>query len=257
MPVQNRTAQRIGLAMALVGALGLFGLMVLTVKPRTSPVASVALAAATEDAGDPTAAPTATPTGTGTPTPTATATTGPPLILGDDCSTSTLPAHTGFQEGNRCVSTEFGEVADEAHNPSLLITSAPRTVRASTAFTIRVSTRNLVRDRFLPAKAGGYYLESSFLDQNGLTRGHFHTACRMLATRRSAPDPAPVPAFFLATEDGGGGAEPDTVTVTVANGLPRGLAQCAVWAGDGSHRVPMMQRANQIPAFDVVRIVVR
>jgi hypothetical protein len=43
----------------------------------------------------------------------------------------------------------------------------------------------------------------------------------------------------------------------VAAGLPAtGLAQCAVWAGDGSHRLPMMQRANQTPAFDIVRITV-
>ena len=79
----------------------------------------------------------------------------------------------------------------------------------------------------------------------------------MLATTSAAPDPAPVPAFFVATEDGKGGAQPDTVTVRVL-GLPQqGIAQCAAWAGDGSHRVPMMQRANQIPAFDAVRIIVR
>jgi hypothetical protein len=78
----------------------------------------------------------------------------------------------------------------------------------------------------------------------------------MLTSRRNAPDPAPQPAFFVATEDKKGGAAPDTVTVRVT-GLPAGLAQCAVWAGDGSHRVPMMQRANQVPAFDVVRILVR
>jgi hypothetical protein len=40
-------------------------------------------------------------------------------------------------------------------------------------------------------------------------------------------------------------------------GLPQaGTAQCASWAGDGSHRIPMMQRANQTPAFDAVRIQV-
>jgi hypothetical protein len=76
----------------------------------------------------------------------------------------------------------------------------------------------------------------------------------MLATTSEAPDPAPAPAFFVATEDGKGGAQPDTLTIRVL-GMPQaGTAQCAVWAGDGSHRVPMMQRANQIPAFDVVRI---
>lgn len=176
-------------------------------------------------------------------------------ILGNNCDTSGLPPHDGFQNGDRCVSTAFGEVASAANNPSLLITSAPRSVRANTAFTLRVSTRNLVRDRFLGAAAGGYYLESAFL-AGGITRGHFHTACRMLTTVRSAPAPDPVPAFFVATEDGGGGRAPDTVTVRVT-GLPAGLAQCAVWAGDGSHRVPMMQRANQTPAFDIVRITVR
>ena len=178
-------------------------------------------------------------------------------ILGTDCSTSLLPAHDGFQNGGRCVATSFGEVGEESRNPTLLITSAPTAIRKGRPFTIRVSTRNLVRDRFLPAKEGGYYAESSFLTADGLARGHIHTACRMISAARRAPDPTPLPAFFVATEDGGGSASPDTVAVTVTTGLPvRGLAQCSVWAGDGSHRIPMMQRANQMPAFDSVRISV-
>jgi hypothetical protein len=65
-----------------------------------------------------------------------------------------------------------------------------------------------------------------------------------------------VPAFFVATEDKRGGAQPDTVTIRVP-GLPQeGIAQCASWAGDGSHRVPMMQRANQTPPIDAVRVKV-
>lgn len=176
--------------------------------------------------------------------------------LGNSCENSKRPPHDGFQEGDRCVSTAFGEVGSAERNPTLLITSSPLRVRVNQPFTIRVSTRNLVRDRFLPAAQGGYYKESSFLDENGLTRGHFHTACRMLQSTRVAPAPDPAPEFFVATEDGRGGARPDEVAIQVP-GLPRpGIAQCAVWAGDGSHRVPMMQRANQIPAFDVVRIVV-
>jgi hypothetical protein len=177
-------------------------------------------------------------------------------ILGNDCSRSKLTPHNGLQEGNRCVSTAFGEVGAAERNPSLIITSAPREVNANRAFDLRVSTRNLVRDRFLPAAQGGYYKESSFLNAQGLVRGHFHTACRMLSNRNAAPKPDPLPAFFAANEDGAGGERPDTVTVRVT-GLPRGAAQCAVWAGDGSHRIPMMQRANQIPAFDAVRIQVR
>ncbi|MFC7545579.1 Pecanex-like protein 1 [Plantactinospora sp. GCM10030261] len=178
-------------------------------------------------------------------------------VLADDCEESRLDPHDGFQNGDRCVSTEFGEVGSAANNPTLLISQAPLQVRRNQPFTLRVSSRNLVRDRFLGAAAGGYYKESSLLNDAGLVRGHFHTACRMLESNRTAPVPDPAPAFFVATEDGGGGAEPDAVRVTIP-GLPqRGTAQCAVWAGDGSHRIPMMQRANQIPAFDVVRIRVR
>ncbi len=176
-------------------------------------------------------------------------------VLANNCNGSQLQPHDGFQNGNRCVSTSFGEVGAAGNNASLLITESPEAVQANQAFEIKVSTRNLIRDRFLAAGQGGYYVESSLL-QNGIVRGHFHTACRMLQSTNEAPDPAPVPAFFVATEDGNGGAAPDTVTIQVA-GLPdEGLAQCAVWAGDGSHRIPMMERANQTPAFDAVRIQV-
>jgi hypothetical protein len=210
-------------------------------------------------ASDPASDP--SPTDSASPSPSASASpsasTPPALqILGNTCEGTALAAHTGFQDGNRCVSTEFGEVGTADKNPSLLITSAPESVQVNEFFDITVSTRNLVRDRFLKAADGGYYKESSFLTAEGLVRGHFHTACRMLAATNEAPDPAPVPAFFVATEDGKGGADPDTVTIRVL-GLPQaGIAQCAAWAGDGSHRIPMMQRANQIPAFDSVRIQV-
>lgn len=178
-------------------------------------------------------------------------------VLGRDCSNSKLEPHDGFQKGPRCVSTAAGEVSEAAKNPSLLITSSPESVKAGEKFSITVSTRNLVRDRFLGAAVGGYFLERSFLNEKGLQRGHFHTACRMLASTKVAPDPAPVPPAFVATQDGGGGAKPDTVTVEIA-GLPTaGIAQCSTWAGDGSHRLPMMERANQTPAFDVVRITVK
>jgi hypothetical protein len=44
------------------------------------------------------------------------------------------------------------------------------------------------------------------------------------------------------------------VKVNVTGLKSAGTAQCASWAGDGSHRIPMMERANQTPAFDSVRI---
>jgi hypothetical protein len=130
---------------------------------------------------------------------------------------------------------------------------APANVGVNQPFTLVVSTRNLIRDRFLAAGQGGYYVESSVL-QNGLVRGHFHTACRLLGNTNNAPDPAPVPAFFVATEDSRGDAQPDSVTIQVPGIPAAGTAQCASWAGDGSHRIPMMERANQTPAFDAVRI---
>jgi hypothetical protein len=176
--------------------------------------------------------------------------------LGADCSQSRLQAHDGFQNGNRCVSTAFGEVSALAKNPTLLITRAPQRVRVGQAFSIQVSTRNLVRDRFLAAAQGGYYKESAFLTRDGLTRGHFHTGCRMLQSTRSAPDPAVAPAFFVATEDGGGSERPDTITINITGMPTAGIAQCASWAGDGSHRIPMMEKANATPAFDTVRITV-
>ncbi|MFR9777904.1 hypothetical protein ACL02O_17860 [Micromonospora sp. MS34] len=175
-------------------------------------------------------------------------------VLAKDCSDSRLQPHDGFQAGNRCVSTAFGEVGAAANNPSLLITRFPDQVRRNQPFTLRVTTRNLVRDRFLAAGQGGYYLESALLNDQGLVRGHFHTACRMLNSLRQPPNPQDVPAFFVATEDGRGSGQPDDVLIQVP-GLPEsGVAQCAVWAGDGSHRIPMMERANQTPAIDVVRI---
>jgi len=177
-------------------------------------------------------------------------------VLGTSCEQSNLPTHDGFQDGPRCVPIAMGEVSEAALNPSLLITAAPTTVAPNEPFTIQVSTRNLVRDRFLPAARGGYYRESSFLTEEGITRGHFHLGCRLLADPNVAEVPNAEPAFFVAIEDFGGGVEPDFVDVEVP-GLPEpGLYRCMAWAGDPSHRVPMMQFARHFVAVDVVRIIV-
>ena len=177
-------------------------------------------------------------------------------VLASDCSGSDLPPHDGFQKAPRCVSTSFGEVASADKSPSLLITDSPDRVAPGEAFSMTVSTRNLVRDRFLPAAEGKYYAESSLLNDEGLQRGHFHTACRMLPNPDEAPDAAPEPLFFKGTEDGGGGSAPDEVTIEVPGVDQAGELQCTSWAGDGSHRIPMMQRANQTPAVDSVRVEV-
>jgi hypothetical protein len=176
--------------------------------------------------------------------------------LGNSCEgNSQLTVHDGFQSADpRCVAIEFGEHPAQNNAPSLLIVDAPKVVKRGQAITLKVSTRNLVRDRFLPAAAGGYYKESSFLNQAGLIRGHFHVACQSLGNARSAPAPDRQ-AAFIAVEDGGGGAAPDTVTVTVPNGVKvAGEARCVAWAGDGSHRMTMAPFANQIIASDAVRL---
>ena len=240
----DRTTRR--RTLTLVAGIGLAGL--------------VAGTGAASAQGGPTAtapAATASDAGSVAATGTAAATAGQAgQASADVCAQSDLPAHTGFQVGPACVSTPFGELGAPEDNPQLLITEAPEEVAVGQAFTLEVSTRNLVRDRFLAAAEGGYYVEPSTLTEDGLVRGHVHTACRVLGDTDTAPRPERQ-AVFVATEDGGGGARPDTVTVRIP-GLPAaGEAQCATWAGDGSHRMPMMVFANQVPAFDAVRITVR
>lgn len=177
-------------------------------------------------------------------------------ILGRDCTNSQLDIHDGFQNAPRCVETMMGEVPAAAQGASLLITEHPDQVGVNEPFSFTVSTRNLQRDRFLGAAAGGYYLESGFLNEDGVIRGHFHSACQLLESTEEAPNPEPAPQFFVATEDGGGGVQPDSVTINVP-GLPTaGTYRCSSWAGDGTHRVPMLQRANQTPAFDTFRLEV-
>lgn len=177
-------------------------------------------------------------------------------ILGSSCEDSNLATHNGFQEAPRCVQTSHGEVTTQEKNASLLIVGAPEEVRSGQNIRLKVSTRNLVRDRFLAAGAGGYYKEMAFLNAEGLTRGHFHAACRIIGNARVAPI-SERQASFRAVEDGGGGSTPDTVVVTLPGLKGKGQAQCAVWAGDGSHRMPLMQFANQIPPFDAIRFEVK
>jgi hypothetical protein len=180
-------------------------------------------------------------------------------LLGTDCSKSKLQGHTGFQDGNRCVNVAHGEVPDQDHAASVLFVGAPRAVQANQAFVLKISSRNIQRDRFLAAKNGGYYREISVLvadgPNKGIVRGHLHVACEKLARLDQAPDRAPVPAFFVAVEDKAGGVTPDIVSVNVP-GLAAGFYSCGVWAGDASHRSPMAQRANQRTAFDAIRLVV-
>lgn len=178
-------------------------------------------------------------------------------VLGRTCDESDLPLHTGFiQPGPRCVDTQMGEIPAAALAPSLLITDYPDWVSADESFTLTISTRNLVRDRFLPAAGGGYLLESSYLTADGVVRGHVHVACLNLVEGNLAPDLEPAPAHFVAVEDLGGGAFVDFFQVEIPALQVPGMYRCMAWAGDGSHRVPMAERANQQVAVDAVRVTV-
>jgi hypothetical protein len=46
------------------------------------------------------------------------------------------------------------------------------------------------------------------------------------------------------------------VTIEIPGIRTAGELQCTSWAGDGSHRTPMMTKANETPAIDSVRITV-
>lgn len=203
--------------------------------------------------------PTCTPTtpANGSASPSSSSTAPPLEVLATDCSDSRLQAHTGFQDGNRCVSTAIGEVAELAKNATAMITNFPTNgVTANQPFTLRVSSRNIIRDRFLAAGAGGYYRETALLNAQGFVRGHLHVGCRVVNNTSEAPTPVRSD-FFVAIEDGAGSDTPDQINVNVT-GLPRaGTAVCAVWAGDGTHKTPSAQFANTQPAFDVVKFQVR
>jgi hypothetical protein len=139
--------------------------------------------------------------------------------------------------------------------------AAPSTITPGQDIELRVSVRNLVRDEFPTSAHGGYLSEPASLTSQGFTRGHVHSACRVLPNAQEAPQPDRVTAF-MAIEDGGGGAAPDTVEVHLPGRDVEGrelfatgsLVQCTAWAGDGSHRVPMDAFPNQMPAVDAVRI---
>jgi hypothetical protein len=214
--------------------------------------------------------PNCTPTTSTGATPTTSSTGGPANeVIARDCSDSRLPEHDGSQTGNRCVTTAHGEVPTPDKAPSLLITAVivngqrrqvgvgPIVVNRSQPFQIEISTRNLQRNRFLPAGQNFYYQETSLLNGDQIVQGHAHTACNPLSNTNEAPDREPVPAFFVATEDQRGGEAPDRFTVSVPGLATAGLFLCGSWTGDGSHRVALMPRANQMPSFDTVRIIVR
>ena len=131
-------------------------------------------------------------------------------VLGRDCSNSPLTPHDGFQ-GPGLRLTEFGEVAAADKGPSLLITEAPQQVGVGEPFTLKVSTRNLVRDRFLAAGPGGYYVESSCCRRRA-SSAVTSTPPAGCWQHRHGARPGPGPEFFVATEDNRGGADADRVT---------------------------------------------
>jgi hypothetical protein len=170
--------------------------------------------------------------------------------LSKSCDDSPLPTHDGFQKGNTCVAVDSGEVSDKT--PTVLITRAPRVVPEGRDFQVAISSRNLVRDRFLAAATGGYYAERSVLNPQGVQRGHSHVWVQDIGSGRTAPDADAAPLdFFKAVEDNGAGDF--TVTVT---GLTPGLKKLCVNDADNSHRTAMTKAAKLAMPYDCVRLLV-
>jgi hypothetical protein len=170
--------------------------------------------------------------------------------LSRSCDDSPLATNDGFQKGNTCVAVDSGEVSDKT--PTVLITRAPRAVAAGQDFQVRISSRNVVRDRFLAAATGGYYAERSVLNPQGIQRGHSHVWVQDIGSGRTAPDADVAPLdFFKAVEDNGDGDF--TLTIT---GLSPGNKKLCVNDADGSHRTAMTRAAKLAMPYDCVRLFV-
>ena len=101
-----------------------------------------------------------------------------------------LPDHDGHPTtAASCVQTAFGAVSAQEKNPTLLIVAAPSTITPGQDIELRVSVRNLVRDDFPTSAHGGYLSEPASLTSQGFTRGHVHSACRVLPNAQEAPSP--------------------------------------------------------------------
>src|SRR6266511_394231 len=170
--------------------------------------------------------------------------------LSKACGDSPLTVNDGFQKGNTCVAVDSGEVSDKT--PAVLITRAPRRVAAGQDFQISISSRNVVRDRFLAAATGGYYAERSVLNPQGIQRGHSHVWVQDIGSGRTAPDADAAPLdFFKAVEDNGDGDF--TLTITA---LTAGNKKLCVNDADGSHRTAMTKAAKLAMPYDCVRLFV-
>jgi hypothetical protein len=135
-------------------------------------------------------------------------------VLGRDCTASELPAHDGFQSRGRVREHAMGEVAAEDKLPSLLITEAPGS-SGRPGFQLKVSTRNLVRDRFLGA-GRRWLLPGELVPQR---RG---PAARALphrlpdpASTDEAPDSSGLRRSSWPPRTTAAAARPDTVTINV------------------------------------------
>jgi hypothetical protein len=170
--------------------------------------------------------------------------------LSRSCDDSPLATNDGFQKGNTCVAVDSGEVSDKT--PAVLITRAPERVAAGRDFQVAISSRNVVRDRFLAAATGGYYAERSVLNPQGVQRGHSHVWVQDIGSGASAPDADAAPLdFFKAVEDNGDGDF--TLTIT---GLTPGNKKLCVNDADGSHRTAMTKAAKLAMPYDCVRLTV-
>ena len=109
-------------------------------------------------------------------------------------------------------------------DPTLLITDSPRSSRQHR---VHAQGEHPQPDQGpLPRPPVGRLLPGELGAEGRHQRGHFHTACRMLSSLRTAPGRARCPPSSWRPRTTRGGATPDTVTVNVT-GLPAGASPSA------------------------------
>ena len=123
--------------------------------------------------------------------------------------TASSAPHDGFQHGNRCVSTEFGEVGRRRQEPDAADHRLPgdrsRRTRRSPSRSAPATWSGTASSR--PARAATTW-RARCSPPRAWSAATSTPPAGCCPAPREAADPAPVPAFFVATEDGKGGAQP-------------------------------------------------
>ncbi len=178
---------------------------------------------------------------------------GPRLLARASC-----PPHDGFQKAPACVSTAFGEVRPSRQGPVAAHHRLPAAVVRAEHRVHAQGQHQQPGARPVPRRGGRRLLprELRAQRQGHPARALPHRVPDAVQPERPRPTPPRCPPSSWRRRTTAAAPPRTRCRSTSPVCRRRGIAQCTVWAGDGSHRIPMMERANQTPAFDSVRILV-